>query len=517
MGLLLLLLLPPFVAGGAPAPGAARTPCSDPAAAEDPLRSLATWVARARHRRTLDEEDERALAELLREVRLYARENDLASDELGAALLGVAALDWVAPSARETGTPQGALARLGLEELDRRLRGPGGDALARWLAAVVAGADGVSVGERAAAADALVGRYVPESRAALFAAARDAEPELALTARRALVGWDQADVHALFLDALDDEPERFATAVRHFGTAGLALGPGVRGRLRTLFARLYLSEDWRDAARARTLVPLFETDDAVPILIESLEVWDRRTRAGSGSRRIRQEIALELQRLSGRSLGSEPGRWRRWWEAVQSGRIALPGEQGGTEIVSRASFFGLDLETDKVLFVVDRSGSMRTAFGTSGRSRYDEAIDQLFRFLEAAGPETRFNVVLFAERGYRWRTRLASADAGSLREARQWLESRSPKGGTELREGLRTGLELGRSDELTPARVEADTVVVLCDGETSEGPAWVAPWLARENAAAQLVFHCVRIGASGNGTLEALAEGTHGELVRAGD
>jgi hypothetical protein len=57
-------------------------------------------------------------------------------------------------------------------------------------------------------------------------------------------------------------------------------------------------------------------------------------------------------------------------------------------------------------------------------------------------------------------------------------------------------------------------VIVLCDGATSEGAGWVARWLAEENERAQLVFHCVQLGADGNGTLQALSEGSDGEFLR---
>ena len=64
------------------------------------------------------------------------------------------------------------------------------------------------------------------------------------------------------------------------------------------------------------------------------------------------------------------------------------------------------------------------------------------------------------------------------------------------------------------AVLEADTVIVLCDGETEEGPGWVEPFLRSVNQRARVVFHCVRIGAAGDGTLEKLAGGSGGDFVR---
>ncbi|NOT29307.1 MAG: VWA domain-containing protein, partial [Planctomycetes bacterium] len=220
---------------------------------------------------------------------------------------------------------------------------------------------------------------------------------------------------------------------------------------------------------------------------------------------------------SGRSIGAEPARWSEWWEGARAGRIALPADLTAAGIESTsAAFFGLHAVTDRVLFVVDGSGSMRTAFDTSGRSRHDEAIEQLTRFLRQAGPDTRFGVALFSRSGEVWRNHLVPASEANLELARSWLEKNEPDGETRLFEGLRAGLGLDERGRLELERSEADTVIVLCDGATSEGPGWVARWLERENERAQLVFHCVQIGNQGNGTLEALAEGTGGELVRVG-
>jgi hypothetical protein len=64
------------------------------------------------------------------------------------------------------------------------------------------------------------------------------------------------------------------------------------------------------------------------------------------------------------------------------------------------------------------------------------------------------------------------------------------------------------------ALLEADTVIVLCDGETAEGPDWVEPFLRRANLRARVVFHCVQVGAVGDGTLQKLASGSGGDYVR---
>jgi hypothetical protein len=75
-------------------------------------------------------------------------------------------------------------------------------------------------------------------------------------------------------------------------------------------------------------------------------------------------------------------------------------------------------------------------------------------------------------------------------------------------------MEVDSRGRLNLAALEADTVIVLCDGATSEGAGWVRPLLRRVNDQARLVFHTVQLGESGDGTLQLLAEETGGEFVR---
>ena len=173
-------------------------------------------------------------------------------------------------------------------------------------------------------------------------------------------------------------------------------------------------------------------------------------------------------------------------------------------------FFGLRPVTDKVTFVIDYSGSMANGWGTEGHSRYVEAIEQMTRFLQAGGKEMRFNIILFSSEPLRSSPQLVRATAGTLMRARESMLMRSPDGGTRLRSAIELALRLDGSGDVDPERLEADTIIVLCDGETEEGPSWVRPLLARIQAAAQVKFHCVLIGSKGDGALETLASETAG-------
>jgi hypothetical protein len=73
---------------------------------------------------------------------------------------------------------------------------------------------------------------------------------------------------------------------------------------------------------------------------------------------------------------------------------------------------------------------------------------------------------------------------------------------------------VGKNGEVDLSKLEADTVIVLCDGETAEGAGWVDGFLDRVEPITRVVFHCVQIGSEGDETLGKLARGTHGDSVK---
>jgi len=481
------------------------------------------WTERGRRSRTglsLKQLDELRAAVV--ELRLIQKDAAIRNEaartaEIDLVLLDLASLGWIqkqgygatAISVLES------MSELGLLELERRLRQEP-EGVAAWLSdEILVTERRVPLEQRIAAATLLSGRYIDSSRAALLRTARTETGDLRDATLDALAGWPDPVVHLFFLESIEQSEWGVGPLVSHIDKVGAALGPMALDRLRQICGRLYVSEDWRDAARARLLVESLDTRRAIPLLIEALAVWDRRRASGNGSKRILYEILDELRRVSGRSIGPVPDRWLLWWQAVLEGRVELPEEiERAGEFVSRPAFFGLRPISDKVMFVVDRSGSMDWKYGTDGRERYAEAVEQLVGFLQQSGPDTRFGIVLFSDDGVRWKSGLVNATDQNLGAARNWLRKQKPNGGTNLYDGVRTALRLDNRGRIKLSRVKVDTVIVLCDGETAEGPDWVLPWLRSENEAAQIVFHCAQIGSGGDGTLQALAAGTGGDFVR---
>ena len=111
------------------------------------------------------------------------------------------------------------------------------------------------------------------------------------------IGWPDGAVHQYFFDALQDDGTGINALAAHVEAAAELFSPTQKERLRATVGRLYLSSDWRDAARARRLVRALDTERSVPILVEALSLWHRREAEGEGSRRIVAEQVRKVEKI----------------------------------------------------------------------------------------------------------------------------------------------------------------------------------------------------------------------------
>ncbi|MEL6429204.1 MAG: VWA domain-containing protein [Planctomycetota bacterium] len=376
-------------------------------------------------------------------------------------------------------------------------------------------------------------------RVPLLAVGRRGDDPLRPDALRVLAAWSMRhgadEAIDLFLVELlgrkfdrATRPHPYTVLLQRLGEGNTPLQPRARAKLSERVGLMLLANDWRDAARALRLSAGFPLEERVPILLDALNVWHARSQSGRevpGLVRVQGDIVRALRELSDQHHGPYPGPWIDWWVRVRQGESPMPGspeflaararraEQGGSVA---PGFFGIRPETDRFTFVLDLSGSMKQNYGTTERTRYLEAVDQLVRFLQAAPKGSEFNVVLFGTGAVALSDEPIPLDAESLADTRDELIRIQPLGATQLRPGIETALRL--DDDGLPVLDGAtpDTVIVLCDGATEEGPAWVGPMLERVLPIHPVQFHCVLLGHRGDGALRRLAESSGGKLVRVG-
>jgi len=436
------------------------------------------------------------------------------------------------------------LAAAGRALLDDLQRGPGARSLQAWLLTdVLVAAPGGSGRapdhtERKLALELALAKPAPGLKTALLAVVRRDDDPLEAQVLDALADWcrrfgaDEA-VDRCLVQQLSrgmkpgDGRHPMTLLLRRLESCGTPLGPQAAELLEARLRTMVIQPDWRQPARAIRLLGALPLEGRVGVLLDALVIWDRRARGSKrydGLIRTRSDLSRALQELSGKRFGPEPGPWIDWWVDVRLGRELRPGteafearrrereEDPGT----RATFFGLRPDSDRVTFVIDISGSMSNRWGTTQSTRFEEAVEQLVRFLQAAPEDTRFNVILFNQAPLASSVALVEASAENLARARQSLLARTPGGGTNPRLAIEQALLLDRAGMPDVDALEADTVIVLCDGATDQGSAWVKPFLDRILPLYPIRFHSVLIGSEGDGTLRALAEQSGGQYRRVG-
>ena len=524
-----LLCLPLFLtlAGGA-APSGPAAISEQESVAKDPLtdlRELAETLSRADQP---DPPEVLAAEFLFHDLRLLWTGQEGRRREIAAVVA-----DWIGVvESRQASGAGGELelrtARRAIAWLGPRLGAGVADALAREVATRSTDS---SAERRAGACRILAASDEGVARMALFAASRDPERLVRDVALASLAGRDDQAVHTLLIEILTEAEAgkieiRKGLVEEHFLAAHIGRSDAAFARVLVYVRRRLIAEDWRRASRAIAIGRCLENEVLLGPLVEALPVWMEYEEAGLPAKRIQGDLLTELRRRTGRKLGLHPERWRLLLEAVRSGQLTIdPGAADGSRPYSEASFFGLRPWTDRVVFVIDRSGSMDQPyerppggdFTGAARSRHAVAIAQLISFLEALGPNTRFNVVLFSDEATSWRRKLVPATKDNLKSVAGWAVANGTGGSTRLQAGIHKAAALGRDGSLDLADLEADTVIVLCDGETDEGPDWVETFLHGVNDEARLRFHSVQIGGSGDGSLHALCDGSGGDYSHVGD
>ncbi len=406
-----------------------------------------------------------------------------------------------------------------------------------------------------------------------------AEPSLPLPERRVLVEClgaalarrPRPTVYAALLDAL----EHSDATVR--GLAAEGLGPvleradlfrllqrlfdgeaGVRLRavrsIRAAFPRLQESLPEKEARRALELLGsrLSDPDSHVrlllaeflrevhrpvllPFLVRALEQEEKR--AGTEETRARFRVAIEdlLYRLTG--LGSPPWparRWREWIDARKAEEVArLPAPTAVFTPIHRtaAKYFGREVPSDRVVFVMDFSGSMRRTTGTlehdrgegkrDARARIDVARREFASYLRALDESHRFNVVVFAVGSLAAFDERAPATAENKRRAAAFVEQVPVSGATDLFSGILRGLRCAGLDAGSRFGTKADTVFLLSDGVPTAGavtdPGDIARLVTKMNEGSGLAINVVDLGVRHGAFqrhLRELAESNGGEFIR---
>ncbi len=245
--------------------------------------------------------------------------------------------------------------------------------------------------------------------------------------------------------------------------------------------------------------------ETIPLLLEHLP-------AARGRHRF--DVLRVLRLLTGEDHGTSPQRWGRWWEAEGASFVLPPYEEALAAERERAgrreaggttsTFYGLQVVSERVVFVLDVSGSMSALSG--GQRRIDAARDQLLDALEAFPAGGLFNLIFFSTGADAWGDEVVEMDRRSREEALEYVLRQKPGGGT----AVHTALELAFQDR------DVDTIYLLTDGVPSAGrvtdPDQIRAEVRRWNEHRGVVIHGIAVGME-SPLLRGLAEDTGGDYT----
>jgi hypothetical protein len=205
----------------------------------------------------------------------------------------------------------------------------------------------------------------------------------------------------------------------------------------------------------------------VRYLVEVLENHNGRAAA---------EAAEMLRTITGYRVGDDPRTWRFFMVKHQADGTPFRHSSGGEQKPAPTlSYMGIPILGNRVVFVLDSSGSMDTPMAErSGETRGQRAVAELVALLPRLPKDAKFSILFFDSKVHSFARGLVSKSKKNVIAATSWLQQREFTGGTNLFGGLAEAFELKDVEE----------VILLSDGEPSAGEvqdvnkilAWVQRW-----------------------------------------
>ena len=271
-------------------------------------------------------------------------------------------------------------------------------------------------------------------------------------------------------------------------------------------------EDWSTRLIAIEGMERIRSRAAVPFLIDRLDAEEHR--------RVRNRVGDALEGLTGQQFSNNVRSWRAWWRDNEEEFQALTQEEA-TGLARAAdlrrrrqvttSFFGINMAADRILFVIDVSGSMEfpTEDGPDGekRVRFDVVKAELLRTLTALPDDCLLDIVVFSSGVHSYKGELFPLTPENRADSLTWVEELTAGGGTNIHDAVWTALNYDG----------VDTVFFLSDGDPSMGRILDERYLRREvqrwNRFRKVVVHSIAI-ASDLRLLGWIAEDSGGTSVR---
>ncbi len=239
--------------------------------------------------------------------------------------------------------------------------------------------------------------------------------------------------------------------------------------------------------------------------VEVFIAWLPSARPGEAFR-----ISAALQRLTGMMFGSQFSGWKRWWSA-EGENFEIPSSPGKpaspTQEHTSASFYGLPIYADRLVFAVDSSKSMNQPAGGGGKTRFEISKSQISNAIEGLPKASAFEIVHFGKNAWSWNGGLVQAKPKSKRDALEYVHSISLSLGTEIYSAFRESFR----------DPQADSILFMTDGDPQlslmQNRSALQRIVAQWNRTRHMAIDCIAVGVD-RAWLRKLAQQTGGRYSR---
>ncbi|MDF1700774.1 MAG: HEAT repeat domain-containing protein [Planctomycetota bacterium] len=304
--------------------------------------------------------------------------------------------------------------------------------------------------------------------------------------------------------------------------------------------------DWSVVLRASQIATARKLHRAVPHLINGLS---------AASPRLAQGMGKALRELTGENFEPYADVWSKWWaDHKEDFEKDVEVKTGKKPEFPRIHFYGVEIKSDRVLFIIDVSASMKKETKndnpkdrwkppptvTGGNKppppppppeeilsgpKIDVAKHELKKAIEKMPKEYTFNIIAYNQGAKAWQKSLVKANKKNKEAAFAWIRALKAHGSTFTDGALRMGFEMAgliNFDDKYP-NIALDTIVLLSDGAPTDTSFPVAKLMdfkiilqhVREwNKKQQVVVHCIAVDMQpGNEFMAKLAEENGGTFV----
>jgi len=260
--------------------------------------------------------------------------------------------------------------------------------------------------------------------------------------------------------------------------------------------------------------------------------------------RVHEEVHDALTQITRDDLGRKYEHWKEWWkrrkEGAQGGLPDRPPETGGNPAerpdpdtrYAQQEYFGIELFSSRVGYVLDTSGSMNLRFTPdpayakkmgrrfTGGDKITICKEEVAYSLKALDPRALFTIVTFGTEVRAWKRKAVPATKKNVASAIRHLRNLTAKDETNYYDALRVMLDRGDRPDASPSfRDTPDTVTFLTDGMPTKGEITehtaLLEWYTGLNRYARVRTHVIALGNKGIEAefLRGLAERNQGAFV----